>query len=151
MLALDIYNKEAIKQLKEGDSDSIVAELGYVYKFHKDPTTKRLNYIFWLHPASLALLQNHYDVLIINCTYKTNCYNLPLCHITDRRSTGKTFNNSYCFINSKREVVYNMVISHLTGIFTNYLPGKQPSVLVTDKETALKNALRNLEFFSNVL
>ena len=87
---------------------------------------------------------------MIDCTYKTNRYNLPLCHITGRTSTGKTFDIGYCLINSEREVVYNMVISHLTKIFTDYLPGKQPSVLVIDKETALKNALRNSEFFGDV-
>ena len=151
LYALDIYNKEAIEQLKEGDGNDIVVELGYVYKFHKDPTTERLDYIFWLHPASLALLQNHYDVLMIDCTYKINRYNLPLCHITGRTSTGKTFDIGYCLINSEREVIYNMIISHLTEIFTDYFPGKQPSVLVTDKETALKNALRNSEFFGDIL
>ena len=124
MYALDIYNKEAIGQLKEVDSNSIVIELGYVCKFHKDPTTERLNYIFWLHPASLVMLQNHYDVLIINCIYKINCYNLSLYYITSRISTGKIFNIGYCFINSECKVVYNIVVLYLTEIFTDYLPGK---------------------------
>ena len=46
LLILDIYNEEAIEQPKEDNSDSIVAELDYIYKFYKDPTTERLNYIF---------------------------------------------------------------------------------------------------------
>ena len=150
LLALDIYNKEAIEQLQGGGSNGTKEELGYIYKFHKDPTTERLDYIFFLHPASLVMLQNHYNVLIIDYTYKTNRYNLPLYHITGRTSTGKTFNIGYCFINSEHEVVYNIVVSHLTEIFTDYLPGNQPTVLVTDKETALKNALRNSEFFGDV-
>ena len=87
---------------------------------------------------------------MINCTYKTNRYNLPLCHITGRTSTGKTFDIGYYFINFEREVVYNMVISHLTQIFTDYVSGKQPTVLMTDKETALKNALHKLEFFGGI-
>ena len=150
LYTLDIYNKETIEQLKEADSNDIITELGYICKFHKDPTTERLDYIFWLHPASLAMLQNYYNILIIDCTYKTNCYNLPLCHITGRTSTGKTFDIDYCFINSERELVYDMVVAHLTEIFKDYLPGKQPSVLVIDKETALKNALCNSQFFGGV-
>ena len=97
------------------------------------------------------MLQNHYDILIIDYTYKTNHYNLLLYHITNRISMGKIFNLGYYFINSKCKVVYNMVISHLTEIFTDYLPGKQPSVLTTNKETALKNALYNSEFFGGIL
>ena len=64
---------------------------------------------------------------------------------------GKTFNIGYCFINSKHKLVYDMVVAHLTEIFKDYFPGKQPSVLIIDKETALKNTLRNSEFFDGVL
>ena len=87
---------------------------------------------------------------MINYTYKTNRYNLLLCHVTGRASTGKTFDIGYYFINFKREVVYNMVISHLTKNFTDYISGKQPTVLIIDKETALKNTSYNLEFFGGI-
>ena len=64
---------------------------------------------------------------------------------------GKIFNIGYCFINSEHKVIYNMVVSYLTEIFTDYLPGKQSLVLVIDKETALKNTLCNSEFFGGML
>ena len=44
-----------------------------------------------------------------------------------------------------------MVILYLIEIFTDYFSEKQPLVLVIDKEIALKNTLRNLEFFDNIL
>ena len=63
---------------------------------------------------------------------------------------GKLFNIGYCFINFKRKVVYDIVILYLIEIFTDYLLGKQPLILVINKEIALKNTFRNLEFFGNI-
>ena len=84
-------------------------------------------------------------------TITTNRYNVLLCHITGRTSTEKMFDIGYYFINSEREVIYNIVILYLIKIFTDYLLEKEPIVLIINKETALKNTLHNLKFFGNIL
>ena len=75
---------------------------------------------------------------------------MPLCHITGRTCTEKTFNIGYCFVNSEREEIYILVITDLAEIFRIKLPGKKPLILVTDKEAALKNALHKSEFFDKI-
>ena len=69
-----------------------------------------------MYPGSLALLKENFDLLLINYTYKTNYYNMPLCHIIGRTSSGKTFDIAYCFMNSEREHTYTLIINNLALI-----------------------------------
>ena len=142
LLALDTYNQEA------GSGPDL--NPGYIYTHYVNESTGQLDYIFFMHPASLATLRDNYDIIMIDCIYKTNKYNMPLCHLTGRTSTGKTFDIGYCFVANEREETYNLIIADITQIFTDHISGKKPEVLVTDKETALKNALRKSEFFSQI-
>ena len=41
----------------------------------------RTRYLFIAHPESLELAQAHPDIIIADCTYKTNKFNLPLLHL----------------------------------------------------------------------
>jgi hypothetical protein len=50
------------------------------------PASSRLDIFFFAHLASIKLLENHLDVLLIDCTYKTNRFNMPLLNIC--RATG---------------------------------------------------------------
>ena len=140
MLALDKYNEQF-----GGDSTK-----RYRYTVHTHPATEQPDYLFWMHPASLALLKENYDLVLIDCTYKTNRYNMPLCHITGRTSSGKTFDIAYCFVNNECEETYTFIVDDLASIFQEHLPDKKPTVSVTDKERALKNALKASPLFSDV-
>ena len=85
-VALEEYNKE------EKDRQ-------YVYSYYLHPETQEVNYLFFAHPGSIELLFNNYDVIIIDSTYSTNKYNMPLAHITGRTSSGRTFDVVfYCLV-----------------------------------------------------
>ena len=103
-----------------------------------------------MYPASLVTLKNNYNMLMLDCTYKTNQYNLLLCHVIDRSCQGKIFDIVYCFINHEREENYTLVVADLAEIYQDSLQGNKPTVLVTDKEKALKNALYKSTSFGAV-
>ncbi|XP_050875941.1 protein FAR1-RELATED SEQUENCE 5-like [Lathyrus oleraceus] len=59
--------------------------------------------IFWTHPESIKLFNIFPSVLIIDSTYKTNKYRLPLLEIVGVTSTEKTFSVGFAFLESEKK------------------------------------------------
>ena len=74
LYGLDTYNEEI--------SSDLTSPERYRYTRHTHPDTDELDYLFWMHPASLELLKENCDIMLLDFTYKTNRYNMPLCHVT---------------------------------------------------------------------
>ena len=53
-------------------------------------------------------------------------------------------------MNSEREATYTLIIEDLACIFEERLLGKKFTVIITDKEHALKNALKANPLFSDI-
>lgn len=80
----DIYNHNDMirRELRQGNS-SIEALVQYLLNkgiYHRARLDKenRVNSIFVICPESLKYLQSHHDVVLIDNTYRTNIFNLPL-------------------------------------------------------------------------
>ncbi|XP_058726499.1 uncharacterized protein LOC131597852 [Vicia villosa] len=59
--------------------------------------------IFWTHPKSIKLFNIFSTVLMIDSTYKTNKYRVPLLEIVGVTSTEKTFSVGFAFLESEKE------------------------------------------------
>lgn len=59
--------------------------------------------IFWGHLDSIKLFNTFINVLIIDSTYKTNVYKLPLLEIVGVTSTEKTYYVGFVFLESKKK------------------------------------------------
>jgi ABC-type Fe2+-enterobactin transport system substrate-binding protein len=55
-----------------------------------NPKTKRLERLFFAHPNAVTLYKQHPDVVLVDCTYKTNWFQMPLCNIASVTSSRKT-------------------------------------------------------------
>lgn len=55
-----------------------LAEHGYSECHRQIDDTETVTDLFWTHPVSLELLRVFPHVLIMDCTYKTNRYRMPL-------------------------------------------------------------------------
>ena len=81
--------------------------------------------IFWSHPDAVKLSNAFNLVFLINCTYKTNRYRLPLFHIVGVTPTGMTFSVVFAYL--KEKCVNNVVwaLEWFRGIFLrrDALPG----------------------------
>jgi hypothetical protein len=54
---------------------------GIMHHILKDPDFNRLKGLFFAYPDSIQYLQSHHDVLLIDNTYSTNRFNMPLMDI----------------------------------------------------------------------
>ena len=86
-LPRDIYN--AYAQFKRDQqhglavTDALIEHLklkGIPYAIRPDENN-RTNYLFIAHPESISLAHAYPDVVIADCTYQTNKFNMPLLHM----------------------------------------------------------------------
>jgi hypothetical protein len=87
-LPQDIYNQNAAfrREIQQGKSttEALIQHLqesGIKHAILKDPVTRCLKGLFFAYPESIEYLQSHHDVLLIDNTYKTNRFELPLMDI----------------------------------------------------------------------
>src|SRR5438105_1363175 len=78
----------------------------------------RLATLFFSHPYSINMLKEHPDVILLDCTYKTNKFNMPFLHIVSVNSTNKTFNVAFRFLLNELEKTYIFTIKSLRNLFT---------------------------------
>ncbi|ETP00005.1 hypothetical protein F441_17197 [Phytophthora nicotianae CJ01A1] len=56
---------------------------GFFYQYTANVETQRLEHLLWAHPATANLYKFHSDVIVMDCIYKTNKFDLPAieCHL----------------------------------------------------------------------
>ena len=108
-----------------------------VTKVNEDGEIKGL---FFCHALSINLLKTYHYILLLDCTYKTNKYKMPLLHIAGITGANKTFSLAFCFIAQETKPFYNWALECLLTIFnSNQIP--HPDVFLTDREQALINSV----------
>ena len=95
--------------------------------------------LFWAHPSSIQLLRAFLEVLIMDSTYKSNRYRLPLLEIVGVTSTQMMFSVAFVYLESERQVNYRWALERLKELMDGCTPTR---VIVTDKELALMNAIK---------
>ncbi|XP_028053414.1 uncharacterized protein LOC114257809 [Camellia sinensis] len=97
--------------------------------------------LFWAHCVSLDLLRSFSKVLIMDCTYKTNRYRLPLLEIVGVTSTDMSFSVAFAYLQFERIDNYVWVLTTLRSLFDDIVI---PKVIVMDRELALMNAINSV-------
>ena len=62
--------------------------------------------VLFAHPDSLIYLQAYPKILLLDCTYKTNKYGMPLLDMIGVDATGRSFCIAFAFLSSKAEEDY---------------------------------------------
>ena len=98
-----------------------------------------LTHLFFAHPASIMLSRSYSNVFVMDCTYKTNKYKMPLLDVVGVSSFNTSFYSCFAFIQKEGEEDYVWALTMFRDILSveNY-----PSVIVSDRELALMNAIR---------
>ena len=113
-------------------------EYKYYYMHRRCEATAEVQDLFFAHPTSIELLRAFPQVLLMDCTYKTNIYRLPLLHIVGVTSTGLTFCVACAFLEAEKEDNYSWACQTLRVLMDEH---SLPNVIVTDREKALMNAI----------
>ena len=109
---------------------------------YKQDSENRLTHVFFAHPQSLKLLKENPDILLLDCTYKTTRFKLPLLNIVGCTSMHSTFFVAFCYMKQETEEDYMWVLGQLKNILQQS-GFSSPGVIVTDREIALMNAIRH--------
>ena len=86
------------------------------------------------------MIKAHPWLISLDCTYKTNQFNMPLLDIVGPTATGKTFFIGFLFVKGKTEATYEDAMSFIAELYS-YLQLEPPRTVLTDRELALIKAI----------
>ncbi|KAH1257769.1 PKS-NRPS hybrid synthetase [Glycine max] len=113
----------------------------YIY-WHRIKDEDVVRDIFWCHPDSVKLVNACNLVFLIDNTYKTNRYRLPLLDFVGVTPTGMTFSAGFAYVEGERANNLVWALQRFRGLFLkrDALHG----VIVTDREQTLMNAVKDV-------
>ena len=89
---------------------------------------------------SLAYLQAYPDILLLDCTYKTNKYDMPLLDIIGVDACQRSFCIAFAFLSGESEEDYLWALGQLKSHY-EVSNTRLPSVVLTDRCLACMNAV----------
>ena len=134
------------KSAKRGGLNSIQYVLDqlikkeYLHKYRTNPDTNEITDIIWVHPKSLELSVNFSSVLIIDATYKTNEYRIPLLEVVGITSTMRTYSLMFAYLSNEKTEQLTWAL----GTLKKWMVEKKaslPLVFVSDRDLSLINAI----------
>ena len=141
----DIYNRiaEVRRNTCEGQS-SIHA---FINQLKKDFWSRiqvapdgHITAVIFAHIESLAYLRAYPEILLLDCTYKTNKYGMPLLDMIGVDATQRSFCIAFAFLSGETEADYHWALEQLKSLYRDYNI-TLPSVILTDRCLAAINAI----------
>ncbi|XP_077246031.1 protein FAR1-RELATED SEQUENCE 5-like [Tasmannia lanceolata] len=115
-----------------------LADGGFHYNAKNDEEG-RLTHLFFAHPKSITLSKNYSNVFVMDCTYKTNKYKMPLLDIVGVTSFNSSFYSCFAFLQKEEREDYVWALTMFNDMLDNV---SRPTVIVTDRELALMRAIK---------
>ena len=144
----DIYNVTAglSRANRQGKSppEALISRLeeekaeGKIYFEWKQDKEGYISMLFVADMRSVEHLNQHPDILLLDCTYKTNKFDMLLLYILRVNYHGNSFTVGLCFLDQEVVETYTEAVVHLRALFR---PNIWPSVIATDCESALISAI----------
>ncbi|KJZ68317.1 hypothetical protein HIM_12292 [Hirsutella minnesotensis 3608] len=142
----DIYNciAKSKRALCEGQStiQALANELdnqGFWSRIQLDQA-RRVTAVLFAHPESLTYLQAYPELLILDCTYKTNKYKMPLLDIIGVDACQRSFCIAFAFLSGEAEEDFIWALDRLRSMY-DMCGASYPSVVLTDRCLACMNAV----------
>ena len=141
----DIGNLVGSARLKELNGQSpinclvrVLVETGTFHRVGTD-SQNQVTHLFYAFEDGIRLLRRS-GVILLDSTYKTNRYQMPMLHGVGITATYQTFSAFVAFMRAEREDNYRWALS----CFRSLLEANdiRPEVMVTDREMALMNAIK---------
>ncbi|KAI3887526.1 hypothetical protein MKX03_032035 [Papaver bracteatum] len=97
--------------------------------------------LFFANPMFVNLENTFHNFVILDNTYKTNMYDMPLLNVVIHTSTKAVFTVALCFMQFEREGNYVWALERLKEL---YMYENLPTVFLTDCDQALMNAIKRV-------
>jgi hypothetical protein len=107
----------------------------YRYHFHtySDGTFARL---LVFERGSLEILQLNFEVLLVDSTYKTNRFGMPLFNIVGVTAINTSFFVGFCFLDAEDTESFQWVLERIQDLYKE-LGMRHPTIIISDCDTAL--------------
>ena len=105
----------------------------------------RLLALFFTYPWCERMLKDFPDILMLDSTYKTNRFGMPLLQYIGRTPINTRFPAAFCFLNEEDEAAYVWAVRNLKRLIDSDTGSQcDPKVVVTDNERALRLGLEEI-------
>jgi len=144
-----VYNElQQIWKANRGDKKSLqhliskLEEHNYTYFSRTQSESTTIEDIFWAHPTSVKLFNNFPTVLVMDSTYKTNMYKMPMFEVVGVTSTDLTYSVGFGFVTHEKEENFVWVLKMLRKLLTSKM--NMPKVIMTDRDMSLMKVVGNV-------
>jgi len=144
-----VYNeRQQTWKANRGDKKSLqyliskLEEHNYIYFSRTQSESTTIEDIFWAHPTSVKLFNNFSTVLVMDSTYKTNMYKMPMFEVVRVTSTDLTYLVGFGFVTHEKEEKFVWVLKMWHKLLMSKM--NMPKVIVTDKDMSLMKAVGNV-------
>ncbi|XP_024177753.1 uncharacterized protein LOC112183616 [Rosa chinensis] len=138
-LSKNIYSKTAQFRRESLGGCSIIQalldELGGAGFSHnvKYEDSGHLTHLFFAHPTSIELTRSYSNVFVMDCTYKTNKYKMPLLEIIGVSSFNTSFYSCFVFMQKEEQQDYQWALEMFSKLLGD---GNHPLAIGQFKEDA---------------
>jgi len=116
-------------------------DLKWFCRFDTDlEVENRVTRIFFAHPEAVKLLAQNPDVVLLDCTYRTNRFNMPLLNFCSATGNNMTLQIALAFLSEEKAADYGWALNCYLELLEEY-GIDVPKCFVTDRELALMNEL----------
>ncbi|KAH9152352.1 hypothetical protein AeRB84_005201 [Aphanomyces euteiches] len=142
----DIYNakrKETVKRIGWNTrTQHLLNELQKNGDFsrHRLDMDGRLSHLFFASHEVLDVFKVNYDIIMMDCTYKTNKFGMPLLNFIGVSGMNTTLHLAHCFMAGESPDDYTWALTTLKECLSSHA-FPSPSVILVDRDLALLNAL----------
>jgi len=105
--------------------------------------TASLTKLLFFHPKSLELWHKNCDIVLIDSTYKTNRFGLPLVNIVGSTANNKSFFIGACFMTAENIANFTWLLSRLKQVYTQS-DHPLPRIFITDADNALIPSIKEV-------
>ncbi|KAK9723481.1 hypothetical protein RND81_05G001500 [Saponaria officinalis] len=119
---------------------ALFEELGrskFLYNYKRDEKGC-LTHVFVAHPKSVRLSKIYRKVYVLDCTYKTSMYKMPLLDVIGVSSSNKSFYSCFVFLKKEKVEDYVWPLQMFREMVNSSF---EPMVIVSDREGALMKAI----------
>lgn len=119
IIARDIYNERSRAVTAALISSIRVEHLlmllsrGHFYVAQQVDTSRRLTHLLFAHKEVMAIWKENADVLLMDCTYRTNRFNMPLLNIVGISGMNTTLHVAQAFMRGEKKNDYCWALRQL--------------------------------------
>ena len=102
----------------------------------------QVSHFFFATPTSVELLRDYPEVILMDCTYKTNRFGMPLLVVVGMTPLLTTFYAAFVFLRGEKQQDYAWALARLHELYETAIGRPAgPTTVLTDRDQALSNAL----------